>query len=180
MTKFFKIIRINERYFFILCCLIYITIMVFDVFWDYKSGVPLEHMIHELGAMMIALTFLVMQILSLEEKNRTIRLKGETLSQVLTKNKELKVRLDQLKNDFRSLVESQFNVWDLSESEKEISFYILRGLSMKEIAELRQSSEQTIRQQAVLRPAVVPKTFFRVRPFEVQEAPFSLLPFLWY
>ena len=42
----------------------------------------------------------------------------------------------------------QFDHWGLSPSEHEIALLLIKGLSMKEIAEARQVKEKTIRQQA--------------------------------
>jgi DNA-binding CsgD family transcriptional regulator len=42
----------------------------------------------------------------------------------------------------------QFDAWGLTSAEQEIGFMLLKGLSHKEIARLRSTSEATIRQQA--------------------------------
>ncbi len=45
-------------------------------------------------------------------------------------------------------IDRQLGRWGLSPAEKEIALLLLKGLSHKEIAEVRQSSEATVRQQA--------------------------------
>jgi len=45
-------------------------------------------------------------------------------------------------------IEQQFERWGLSAAEKEIALLLLKGLEHKEIAELRDVSETTVRQQA--------------------------------
>lgn len=58
-----------------------------------------------------------------------------------------------LKNQFKSsddfvhLIESHFKKWDFSESEKVIALYLLKGKSVKEISEMRNVVESTIRNQ---------------------------------
>jgi DNA-binding CsgD family transcriptional regulator len=47
-------------------------------------------------------------------------------------------------------IEEQFNHWGLSTAESEVAMLMLKGFSHKEIARLRNASEQTIRQQARL------------------------------
>ena len=47
------------------------------------------------------------------------------------------------------LIDQQLVVWQLSVSEKDISKLILKGLNMKEIAQIRKTSEATVRQQAM-------------------------------
>ena len=45
-------------------------------------------------------------------------------------------------------IEEQFCQWKLTEAEKEVGMLILKGLSHKEIANIRKSSEKTVRQHA--------------------------------
>lgn len=45
-------------------------------------------------------------------------------------------------------IQQQFDTWKLTKSEQEIALLILKGLSHKEIAQIRNTSERTVRQQA--------------------------------
>ena len=45
-------------------------------------------------------------------------------------------------------IDRQFAAWQLSTAEREIGLLLLKGLSLKEIAEARGTSERTVRQQA--------------------------------
>ena len=45
-------------------------------------------------------------------------------------------------------IQKEFDQWQLTKTEKEIGLLLLKGLSFKEIAELRNKSERTVRQQA--------------------------------
>ncbi len=63
---------------------------------------------------------------------------------------------EQWRNESRALVQGlgvaiqkQFTEWQLSNAETEIGFLLLKGLSHKEIAHVRQTSERTIRGQAL-------------------------------
>ena len=47
-----------------------------------------------------------------------------------------------------SAIDSQFDRWQLTTAEREIALLVLKGLSHKEIALARDTSERTIRQQA--------------------------------
>jgi DNA-binding NarL/FixJ family response regulator len=48
----------------------------------------------------------------------------------------------------RVAIEEQFDAWQFTPAEKEIASLILKGCSHKQIAEIRQSSDTTVRQQA--------------------------------
>ena len=46
-------------------------------------------------------------------------------------------------------IDRQFDHWKLSAAEREIALLLLKGLSLKDIADARQTSERTVRQQAL-------------------------------
>lgn len=45
-------------------------------------------------------------------------------------------------------IKAQFDDWGLTPAEQEVALLLLKGLSMKEVSEIRSVSERTIRQQA--------------------------------
>lgn len=45
-------------------------------------------------------------------------------------------------------IDEQFSRWNLTEAEREVALLLLKGLSTKEIASVRATSERTIREQA--------------------------------
>jgi DNA-binding CsgD family transcriptional regulator len=46
------------------------------------------------------------------------------------------------------VLQTQFEEWGLTQTEKEVSLLLLKGLSFKEIAAVRKTLEKTVRQQA--------------------------------
>ena len=53
-----------------------------------------------------------------------------------------------LLNGLGEAMEAQFSRWNLTEAEREVALLLLKGLSVKEIAAVRATSERTIRTQA--------------------------------
>ena len=51
--------------------------------------------------------------------------------------------------DFQDYIMTHFDDWKLTASEKEVGLYLLKGLSFKDIAQIRQVSERTIRNQSM-------------------------------
>jgi len=45
-------------------------------------------------------------------------------------------------------IEHQFERWSLTKAEAEVGLFLLKGLSHKEIAAIRQTSERTVREQS--------------------------------
>lgn len=54
----------------------------------------------------------------------------------------------QLATQYREVMQKQFDVWKLTQSEQDVVLGLLKGLSFREIAELRDTREKTVRQQA--------------------------------
>lgn len=53
-----------------------------------------------------------------------------------------------LLNGLGDAIDQQFTRWNLTEAEREVALLLLKGLSLKEIAQVRSTSERTIRAQA--------------------------------
>lgn len=53
-----------------------------------------------------------------------------------------------LLNGLGEAIDSQFSQWNLTEAERAVALLLLKGLSLKEIASLRATTERTIRAQA--------------------------------
>lgn len=47
-----------------------------------------------------------------------------------------------------SAINDEFDTWNLSAAERDVAWFLLKGLPMKEIARLRGASEGTVRKQA--------------------------------
>jgi DNA-binding NarL/FixJ family response regulator len=85
-----------------------------------------------------------------------------SLSGLSRKNEELRASLNAAREDLRvwkeasaqyvqglnAAIYSQFEVWSLSEAEKDVALLLIKGCSLKEIAEMRKTSDRTVRQQA--------------------------------
>jgi DNA-binding NarL/FixJ family response regulator len=55
----------------------------------------------------------------------------------------------QLLRGLSEAIQRQFDVWGLTESEQEVAFLLLKGLSLKEIAEVRDVAEKTVSKQSL-------------------------------
>lgn len=51
-------------------------------------------------------------------------------------------------NGLGEAIEAQFARWNLTEAEQEVALLLLKGLSLKEVAAIRATSERTVRAQA--------------------------------
>lgn len=87
-----------------------------------------------------SIVFLAISTVLFQELRRLRQLKAEL--------SEERIRTARLSGELLAVMRKQFAQWRLSPSESEIALLLIKGLSMKEIAEARQVKEKTIRQQA--------------------------------
>jgi len=59
-----------------------------------------------------------------------------------------KSKASRLLEGLGSQIDEQLNIWGLTTAEKEVAILLIKGVSLKEIADFRSRSEKTVRQQA--------------------------------
>ena len=92
---------------------------------------------------------LIVLIMVIRKKNRLREKALEEHLRVVEKEKqEAKEKLEEKLNSVSKHIENEFAGWGLTTAEKEIALMLLKGLTFKEIAEIRCKSERTVRQQA--------------------------------
>lgn len=126
-----------------------------DVLLDLKEGVEMEHMIHEvaLWAFSMAGAFYQFKIINWQKdtilgyRNRIDELDTSNIA-LKAEQENFKKKISHLSSEFLISIDDQFKKWGFSRAEKEIALLLIKGLAMKEIAEIRGSTENTVRQQA--------------------------------
>jgi len=127
--------------------LIFISVMV-DVYQDALEGSEIIHLSTELviGALvLIGLFFLWSKNIFLKNELHTVQ---NQLHQSLEESKKWQAENAQLISGLSEAIDKQLSAWSLSPSEKDIALLLLKGLSLKEIADIRDVSERTVRQQS--------------------------------
>lgn len=112
-----------------------------DVVADYQASVDYGHMAIEVFVMLVAASGTVMLWLQLRRAQTD-------LAQALVQNEQWSKDNRALLQGFGAAIQKQFGLWRLTKAEAEVGLLILKGLSHKEIAQVRQTSERTIREQA--------------------------------
>lgn len=112
-----------------------------DVAADHRDGVNFSHMAVEVLAMSVAASGTVLLWLQLRRAQ-------SDLAQALVENQQWSRDNRELLQGLGAAIQKQFGIWCLTKAEAEIGLFILKGLSHKEIAQVRQTSERTIREQA--------------------------------
>jgi DNA-binding CsgD family transcriptional regulator len=121
----------------------------FDIVADYRSGTEAGHVLTEALVMALALTGAA----ALWRQLRAARRQAEQLSvDLAAARREAERFRDEARDALRGLgeaIDAQFARWGLTPAECEVGLMLLKGLSHKEVAAARATSETTIRQQAL-------------------------------
>jgi DNA-binding CsgD family transcriptional regulator len=121
----------------------------FDIASDYRAGTEARHLLTEGVMMALALVGVV----ALWRQVRSTRLYAAQLSVDLEAARREAERFRQEASvALRGLgeaIDHQFGRWGLTAAEREVGLLLLKGLSHKEAAQMRATTETTIRQQAL-------------------------------
>jgi putative tricarboxylic transport membrane protein len=98
-------------------------------------------------AIVCVILLIMILIIKAKNKNREEKLQ-HNLKKIEEENRQNKEKLAEKVNGLSKHIEHEFTKWELTPTEKEIALMLLKGLTFKEIAELRSKSERTVRQQA--------------------------------
>lgn len=140
----------NKERIVVITILSLVALMVsIDLMTDLKEGVLAWHVLIE-GSTGLAALFGIFYFMK-----DTFKLKHE-LSDSLNENIQLKKEANDWKIEAHKYIEGlsksidlQLSKWNLSAAEKEVALLLLKGLSLKEIADIRNTTEKTARVQSI-------------------------------
>lgn len=139
----------KERWLITSILLVTALIIGTDIFTDYREGVHWWHLAAEALVAVSAIFgvfYLVAGSISLKHSLESER---KASGQLREEAEKWKRESNKYILGLSLAIDSQLTEWKLTNSEKEVAFLLLKGLSLKEIAEARKTSERTARAQAV-------------------------------
>ena len=134
----------------------------YDLAVDLGHGIEFQHAIAEVGVVLVGLagaSWMLLRLRVLSDEARDLSRRAQTLEADLMVSREALVATradaDRWRMEVRDLVsglgaaiDRQLERWGLSPAEQEVALLLLKGLSHKEIADLRGTGEATVRQQS--------------------------------
>ena len=126
-----------------------------DVTSDLLNGVTIWHLSGEL--LIIALSLLAVIILwkrtrflhsEVKSQRKLIEITSAAHAKATAEAQQWRQETSKVLRGLSDAIDAQFIRWTLSNAEKEVALLLLKGLSLKEIAVLRQVSEKTARSQS--------------------------------
>lgn len=119
-----------------------------DVITDIGLGVPLWHIIEE--SVIVLLSGMGAAYLIYENFQRSNRLAhlAENLSKSNQHLENITEKMKLARKQYSEVIHQQFDDWQMTKGEQQVGLLLLKGLSFKEIAVVRNTKEKTVRQQA--------------------------------
>lgn len=130
----------------ILCVIMLLNLA--DVVTDIRLGVPTWHIVEECLIVLAAgltATYLMLETRRRARELETLKL---TLSRADRQLADITAEMRSARRHYGELIHQQFESWGLTLSEQQVALLLLKGLSFREIATVRDTREKTVRQQA--------------------------------
>lgn len=120
-----------------------------DVVSDYRSGTRALHLVVELLVMALAVAgVIVLWRLMRAAQDRAAFLTAD-LEAARAEARRFSAEARDALRGLGEAIDRQFHRWQLTAAEAEVGLLLLKGLSHREIGQLRNTSEATVRQQAL-------------------------------
>ena len=129
--------------------LLFVTIFtVSDMIQDLDEHPSTFHMVCESAVAISSLTSFAILLWKLFAVRRHTKALGRKLSAAHADTDKWRREAEGALRGLGAAIDAQFGNWHLSPAEKEIGMLLLKGLALKEIADVRGTSERTVRHQA--------------------------------
>ena len=138
-----------ERILVAIALVIVVLATILDWFDDWSTGASVADLLFDTiisGFVAGTLVYIWMQ------RPRATQMRNKHLERAVRHSKDdlarWKTRASKLLKGLGSEINQQLDCWHLSKAEKEVALLLIKGVSLKELAEIRGTSEKTVRQQA--------------------------------
>lgn len=121
---------------------------VADMIEDMSDNPSVTHMLFELGVVVTSVAALVWLLLGWARSRREVVELGGSLQAARGEAERWRAEARHALDGLATAIDKQFVEWHLSPAESEIGLLMLKGLALKEVADLRGTSERTVRHQA--------------------------------
>ena len=120
-----------------------------DIAFDLYYGSTLAHISIELVLVLLSVSGVLWLVQHLRLQNRALEeIKREIAEEKKKKKPAAPTEVHEARRTMSEIMRQQFKSWQLTGGEQEVAILLLKGLSFKEIAGVRETHEKTVRQQA--------------------------------
>lgn len=140
----------NERIFMILILIGISFMTIIDIVTDTKEGVSWWHVSVEGFVALISIVGVFYLLKGTFGLKHSLENERQISSNLLEESIRWKIKSKKYLDGLSHSIDEQLTVWELTKSEKEVAFLLLKGFSFKEIGEARGTAEKTARSQSAV------------------------------
>ncbi len=119
-----------------------------DMIEDFLSGSTNQHLLTELILIALTLGIIIWLLIDFFRHSLNLVKFEQNLSDLATDRNNWKQKAEIFIDGLSKTIEDQFKKWELSKSEIDIGFMLLKGYAQKDIARMRKTSEKTVQTQS--------------------------------
>ncbi len=139
----------KERNFVSAILFIIIIMVCFDLATDSREGVVWWHLLSEASVAIVALIGIFILMRDTVLLRHALADERKQFSDFRQQAEKWQSQSRKYLEGLSQAIDSQLSEWHLTGAEKEVAFLLLKGLSLKEVAEVRQTTEKTARTQSL-------------------------------
>jgi len=121
---------------------------LYDLIIDLSFGTTLWHLATEALMIVMSLSVIIWLILHLRSQKQELEQIRREIADEKNRRTQAGTEGQEVRNKLGEIIRQQFQHWQLTAGEQEVALLLLKGLSFKEIAGVRDTHEKTVRQQA--------------------------------
>lgn len=126
-----------------------VVLVTTDLVTDFSEGVRWWHLLVEGLIALAALAGIFFLFRGSMELKHSLEAEREISNELRAEAEKWRSQSRKFLAGLSRAIDSQLTSWKLTDSEKEVAFLLLKGLSLKEIAEIRKTTEKTARAQSM-------------------------------
>jgi len=119
-----------------------------DLYMDLSHGASYSHIAKEASIVFLSAALIVWLFVEQRQQTQEIQRLKQELDQSSVTGDAMSEDVRNARKQLSEVIGNEFNNWQLTTSEREVGWFLLKGLSLKEIAVIRETLEKTVRQQA--------------------------------
>ena len=139
----------GERFRSALLFLAIVLLIGFDLLEDWRRGSEGLHLGLESAVLVLAAAGIWLLRGRIQRERADRRALRTRLAEVSAAAESWRRETETFASGLGRAIDSQFQLWKLTEAEREVALLLLKGLSLRDVAGLRETSERTVRQQAL-------------------------------
>lgn len=144
-----NMLKFRSQEVFFVALLILITVLTTsDLISDYLEGTEAWHLAIEALVVLMSVGGIAYLLQAFSKRQRELETVKAQLLETKDNLSEARAQISAVGQEYSQVIQKQFETWQLTPSEKEVASLLLKGLSFDEIANVRNTKEKTVRQQA--------------------------------